>query len=282
MVRQLISFSIMGKELVNKLLPILDKISWTESTDVTQFGSQTYEMGMDWVDQYEGDVSVLQTAINTFKSSDSRPYAFAGIAYLLASVSREHDGSYDQNGLDEALKWLGLAQDDEPDRPQINFIEGLIYVCKGELENARLILDYLADQAAHIYRFNTTEAMWCEQVEDYEGMEAFYVAAEKTADTVPKKLRIQTLLGDAYMKIDNLEKALKHYNQAIYFNRESDKLWHKMSLIYWKQQDYAECKRCNDIVMRLKPTKSAQRVQAELKKKMGTGGGLFQRLRGEG
>ncbi|MFT5193888.1 MAG: tetratricopeptide (TPR) repeat protein [Cellvibrionaceae bacterium] len=261
----------MGKELVNKILPLLKRIEWTDSTQVTQFGLQTYEMGMDWVDQYDGDVSVLQTAIKTFRSSDSQPYAFAGVAYLLANVSREGDGSYDLNGLDEAMQWLSMAQDIEPDRPQINFIEALIYLFKGELENARLVLNYLSDQASHVYRFNITEAMWCEKVEDYEGMDEFYTEAEKTADTVPKKLRIQSLLGDAYIKIENFEKALKHYNQAIYFNRENDKLWHKMSLIYWKQQNYEECKRCNDIVMRLKPTKSAQRVQEELKKKMGSG-----------
>ena len=271
----------MGKDLINKLLPVLEKISWTESTAVTQFGAQTYEMGMDWVDQYEGEVGVLQTAIKTFRSSDSRPYAFAGVAYLLANMSRETDGSYDLNGLEEAMKWLGMAQEFEPDRPQINFIEAQVYLFKGELENARLILNYLSDQAGHIYRYHVTEAMWCEAVEDYEGMEEFYAEAEKTADTVPKKLRLQTLLGDAYMKIENFEKALHHYNQAIYFNREGDKLWHKMSLIYWRLQNYEECKRCNDIVMRLKPTKSAKRVQDELKKKMGTGG-LFQRLRGDG
>ncbi|MFK7800818.1 MAG: tetratricopeptide repeat protein [Anaerolineae bacterium] len=273
----------MGKDLINKISPLLGKISWTESTAVTQFGSQTYEMGMDWVDQYDGgNTSVLQTAINTFKSSDSRPYAYAGVAYLLANVSQESNGSYDLNGLEESMKWLGMAQEDEPDRPQINFIEAQIYLFKGELENARLVLNYLSEQAAHIYRYNITEAIWCEAVEDYQGMEEFYAEAEKSADTVPKKLRIQTLLADAYMKIENFDKALKHYNQAVYFNRDGDKLWHKMSLIYWRQQNYEECKRCNDIVMRLKPTKSAQRVQEELKKKMGTGGGLFQRLRGEG
>lgn len=272
----------MGKDLINKLLPVLEKIQWKEGTAATPFGVQTYEMGMDWVDQYEGDVAVLQTAIKTFRSSDSRPYGYAGVAYLLTHMSRENDGSCDLNGLDEAMKWLGMAQEFEPDRPRINCIEAQIYLFKGELENARLILDYLAGESGHIYRYHVTEAMWCEAVEDYEGMEAFYAEAEKTADTVPKKLRLQTLLGDAYMKIENLEKALHHYKQAVYFNRDSDRLWHKMSLIHWRMQNYTECKRCNDTVMRLKPTKSAKRMQEELKKKLEPGGGnLFQRLRGE-
>ena len=55
----------MGKQLVDKILPVLDKIIWPQSEAMTQFGLQTYEMGMDWVDQYEEDVRVIQTAINT-------------------------------------------------------------------------------------------------------------------------------------------------------------------------------------------------------------------------
>lgn len=266
---------------MNKLLPVLRKLEWPENHSVTQFGLQTYEMGMDWVDQYEGDTKVLQTAIKTFQSSDSRPYALAGVAYLLTSMAREKDGSYDEVSLDEAMKWLAQAQEIEQDRPQINFIEAQVYLFKGEMENARMVLDYLHEQAPYIYRLNITEAMWREKAGDFEEMDEFYKEAEKASTTVPQKVRIQTILGDTYMKSNDFEKALKHYKQAIYFNREGEKLWHKMSLIYWKLEDYEECKRCNDIVLRLKPKHpSGLKVQAELKRKMGTGG-LFSRLRGQ-
>lgn len=269
----------MGKDLVNKLLPVLNKLDWPEGPAVTQFGLQTYEMGMDWVDQYEGDTKVLQTAIKTFQSSDSRAYALAGVAYLLANMAREKNGSYDGESLDHAMGWLAQAQEIEPDRPHINFIEAQIYLFKGEIENARMVLDYLHEQAPYIYRLNITEALWQEKVGDLEGMDEFYAEAEKAATTVPQKVRIQTLMGDTYMKANNLDKAIKHYKQAIYFNREGEKLWHKLSLIYWKLEDYEECKRCNDMVLRLKPEHSSGlKVRAELKRKMETGG-LFNRLR---
>ncbi|MEM8859947.1 MAG: tetratricopeptide repeat protein [Chloroflexota bacterium] len=269
----------MGRELVKKLLPVLNKIEWTDNHTITQFGLQTYEMGMDWVDQYEGDSKVLQTAIKTFQSSDSLPYALAGTAYMLANLAKEKDGTHDHVSLDEAMRWLGMAQEIEPDRPQINFIEAQVYLYKGEMENARMVLDYLHAQAPYIYRLNITEAQWQEKAGNFEGMDEFYLQAEKVSTTVPQKVRIQSLMGDTYMKAGNLEKALDHYNQAIYFNREGEKLWHKMSLIYWKMGDYEECKRCNDIVLRLKPNHpSGLKVQSELKRKMGTGG-LFNRLR---
>ncbi len=272
----------MGKQLVDKILPVLEKIIWPQSEAMTQFGLQTYEMGMDWVDQYEEDVRVIQTAINTFKSSDSRPYALAGVAYLLTSLSKEKNGEYDPNGLDEAMKWLAAAQAIEADRPHINFIEGQIYVFKGELENARTVLDYLHTQAPYIYRLNITEALLQEKMGDLDGMESYYLEAERFADTVPQKVRIQSILGDSFMKVEAYEKALKYYKQAIYFNREAPKLWHKKSLIYWRLQNYEDCKRCNDIVMRLSPnSKAGARVREELKKKMGTGN-LFDRFKGDG
>ncbi len=273
----------MGKELVAKILPVLDKIIWPQSEAMTQFGLQTYEMGMDWVDQYEEDARAIQTAINTFKSSDSRPYALAGISYLLTSLSREKKGQYDADGLAEAMKWLSAAQNIEPDRPQINFIEAQIYVFQNELDNARVVLDYLHEQAPYIYRLNITEALWQEKSGDFDGMEHYYLEAERTANTVPQKVRIQTILGDSFLKIDQYEKALAHYKQAIYFNREEPRLWHKKSLIYWRLNKLEDCKRCNEIVIRLSPkNKSALRLQEELNKKLGGSTGLFGRVRGQG
>lgn len=271
----------MGKELIAKILPVLDKIIWPQSEAMTQFGLQTYEMGMDWVDQREDNARAIQTAINTFKSSDSRPYALAGVAYLLTNLSKEKKGKYHQEGLAEAMKWLAAAQSIEPDRPQINFIEAQIYVFQDQLENARTVLDYLHEQAPYIYRLNITEALWQEKMGDFDGMEHFYMEAERSANTVPQKIRIQTILGDSFLQIDQYEKALEHYKQAIYFNREDPRLWHKKSLIYWRLEDLQNCKRCNEIVLRLSPDhKSGNRVKEELQKKLG-GGSLFDRFKGD-
>lgn len=270
----------MGKDLIQRLLPILEKISWPEGTAVTAFGIETYQMGLDWVDQYTGNLKILDTAIKTFRSGDSRPYALAGIAYLFTKVAEERNGTYDADGLRLALEWLEQAQEHEPDRPDINFIEALVYILQGELENARLVLDYLREQDPYSYRINVTEALYWRALGELQTMSEWFDEAVQQADTTPKRLQLQSIQADAYYAAGNLERALKHYDQAIYFNREEATLWHKKSLIYWKLEDYEACKRSNDMTLKLRELPSALRLQEELRKKLGTGN-LFQRLRGK-
>ncbi|MEM7800960.1 MAG: hypothetical protein AAF633_17335 [Chloroflexota bacterium] len=270
----------MGKELVQRLLPVLDKMEWPESPAITQFGVETYQMGMDYVDQYDGSLKVLQTAIKTFQSGNSRPYALAGVAYLLAQISQDPKQGADPDGLDSAMAWLEKAQADEPDRPDINFIEAQIYIYREEMENARLVLDYLQEQDPFSYRIHLTEAIYWRKLSDLDQMSHFYAEAAKQADTVPKRLQLAAQQGEAYFAAGDLRQALKHFDDAIYFNREKAILWHRKALIYWHLKDYPECKRCNDMTLKLRELPAAKRLQQELRKKMGTGG-LFQRILGE-
>ena len=101
----------MGKIVVDKLSPALQKIKWPENESITQLGLHAYQVGLDKVDEYQDNPETLKSALRIFQSGDSQPYAFAGVAFLLVRVSREKDGSYYSKGLDQALSWLGQAAD---------------------------------------------------------------------------------------------------------------------------------------------------------------------------
>ena len=121
----------MGRVLLEKLLPALVKMDWPVKLEATELGRKAYEIGLDKADEYQHDAKVLAAALRTFQTGDSRPYAFAGVAYVLVKASREKDGSYAEPGLSSALDWLEKAQEMAPDITDVNMIEAFIYVYSG-------------------------------------------------------------------------------------------------------------------------------------------------------
>ena len=101
----------MGKQIINKLLPHLNNIPWPTMQAASEGGRRIYMQGIERIDDFKGDPKVLTGALRLFQTSDSQPYAFAGVAYLLVAASREADGSYDEEGLEAAMAWLENAQE---------------------------------------------------------------------------------------------------------------------------------------------------------------------------
>lgn len=270
----------MGQTLVEKMLPTLEKMDWPETREATALGLQAYEVGLDKADEYSNDPKSLAAALRAFQSGDSRPYAFAGVAYTLLQASREADGSYSQDGLGAALDWLEAAQDLAPDQVEINMIEAFIYVYSGRFDDARLILDYLGHVEPYNYHLLTAEIAYWEKQGNLEKAVQWYQQAMNAADTVPRKLRLRTGLGDCYLAHRQDDKALEVYKEAVHFARENPLLWHKMSLAYWRKEDFEEAQRCNKRALALRPDfPEALKLEAAIKEKLDKGG-LTQRLFG--
>ena len=70
----------MGQTLVEKMLPALAKMDWPDIPEATELGRKAYEIGLDKADEYKRDSRVLASALRTFQSGNSRPYALAGIS----------------------------------------------------------------------------------------------------------------------------------------------------------------------------------------------------------
>lgn len=261
----------MGQRLVEKILPNFDKLKWPENAEATQLGRQAYEVGLDKVDEFRNDPRTLAAALRTFLSGESLPYAYAGAAYTLVRASRENDGSYSQRGLDAALEWLEKAQELAPEVADINMVEAFIYIYSGRFADARLILNYLEASEPTTYHLLSAEvAYWQEQGELEEAID-WYDRAITAADSVPRKLRMRSNMGDCYLQFRQYDKALEVYKEAVHFARENPLLWHKMSVAYWYLENFEEAERCNKRALALEELPEARKMEAALKEKLDTG-----------
>lgn len=270
----------MGETLVNKIIPQLNRMKWPDAPQTTEAGIRTYQEGLDRVDMYRNDPKDLAAALKIFQSADSQPLAYGGIAYTLLAASKEADGTYAQNGVQQAMAWLEKAQESAPDSVDINFIESLVYVYSQQYDNARLVLDYLHGQVYdHYYLFLCEVAYW-EQNGDLDAMSEWCEKASQTADTVPQRLRLIDRLADAYMKAGDADTALAKYKEALQFTKEDPSLYHKISVIYWQQENLEEASRYNKMTLKVdkKYTPAIKMYKAikakEEEEKSGAGGFL--------
>ena len=241
----------MGKILVEKLLSSLEKMPVPETGETTGVGRQTYEIGLEKVDEYRGEPKTLIRALRIFQTCNSRPYTLAGVAFTLLMAAKEKDGSFAQNGLEAAMAWLEEAQALEPDIVLINMIEPFIYAYSKRFDDARLVLDYLKKlEPDNIYLLQAEIAYW-QQQEKYEEAIQWYQTAIDSAVKVPQKLRLRNKLGDCYLEIGEDDKALEIYLEAVHFSKENPWLWHNISVIYFNREDYKEAYHYNKIALKL-------------------------------
>jgi tetratricopeptide (TPR) repeat protein len=270
----------MGKKLVEKLLPGLQKMQLPANPEATEQGRRAYEIGLETADTYRGDPKTLVDALGTFRSGQSRPYTCAGVAYVLVTASREQDGTFYQKGLDAAMAWLEKAQETEPDIMLINMIEALIYAYNGRFDDARLVLDYLHDQEGNHYYLNVAEMVLAQQQGAVELADGWYGKAVNAAISVPQKLRLQSRMGDFYLAQGVFDKALVMFKEAAHFDKDNFELWHKVSLAFYRQGDLEEAQHYNQRVLRMNDYRPARQLEARLKEELGSDTGMLGKLFG--
>ena len=270
----------MGKILVDKLVPQLQKMRWPQTPSLTELGRKTYDAGLDKVDMYRDDPKVLAEALRIFQTGDSLPYAYAGVAYTLLAAAQEKDGSYAEEGLEAAMEWLEMAQEAAMDEVDINMIEALVYIYSGRFEDARLVLNYLHDRNPNDYYVHVAEIIFWQAHDDIDQATHWYEKASLSAREVPQRLRLLTRMGEFYMKEMDYDKALQMYKEALHFNKEKPELWHSLSIIYWHQEEYEEASRANKQALKLGDIPAAHKMAEALKQKLGSTGLLSRFRRG--
>jgi tetratricopeptide (TPR) repeat protein len=212
--------------------------------------------------------------LEVLRGCESKPLAYAGVAYTLLAAAIEKDGSYAPEGLEAAMGWLEQAQGVAPDEILINFIEALVYIYGEELDNARLVLDYLLERdETKYYRLLVAEAMYWQKVGDLEQMAYWYDVAGAEAVNVPQRLRLVSRMADAYLAAEDYERAEAEFKKAIHFDGNNPMLWHRLSLIYWRQEKWEEAQRWNERVMKSGvKIEAAAKMAAALKEKLDQGG----------
>lgn len=272
----------MGKRLIEQILPSLVKASWPTTAQATALGRKTYEIGLDQVDAYRGDAKQIAAALRTFLGGDSRPYAFAGVAYALLAIAREGDGSYDPGGVQVAQSWLEKAQSDEPDLLEINFIEALVYVYSGRLDDARLVLDYLWEIDPAFYYLNAVEVAYWVARKDLAQIVRWCEKASQEAVTNPQRLQWWRIVADSYFAFNQYEQAIPAYKQALQVDPQNGELWYQTAFIHWRMGKDEDAERANQQALRFQPDyQPAQDLAAAIaekkKKQSGRLGGLFSR-----
>lgn len=271
----------MGKQVIDKLLPVLDKMKWPSLTVGTEQGRQIYLQAWDRIEDYQGDPNQLTAVLRLLQTADSHPYATAGAAYMLVAAAREKDGTYAPAGLSAAMQWLEAAQEMEPDVPEINVIEAFIYVYSSRLDDARLILDYLHGQSPDNYYLQLGEIAYWTAVGNMEQAVQWFNEAAETALVVPQRLRLRARLADYYLENEMHQPASEVYKEALYFDKENALLWHKLSITYWRLENYEEAEHANRRALQLKEFPAARKMEEALKKKNEGGEkGMFGRLFG--
>ncbi|MCP4362450.1 MAG: hypothetical protein GY796_30965 [Chloroflexi bacterium] len=273
----------MGEQLIDKMLPILEQMDWSQNPEASEQGHQAYLVGLDRLDTYDGSTKVLSAALRTFQSGASLPYAYAGVAFTLIVAAKEQDGSYSQKGLDAAMTWLETAQDATPDIFEINVIEAFVYTYGGRHDDARLVLDYLQQVEPDNFLLLKAEIAYWRRLGELKETVNWFNKAAAAAETVPQRLRLRVQLGDYYFEQHMLDDALSVYKEAVHFNKKSIVLWHKISQIYWQQEDYEEAEISNQQALRLqKDYEPAQKMHEALKQKKSEGSRLGRLFGGRG
>ena len=268
----------MGKKLVKQLLSGLGKMPLPETTQATAQGLEAYRIGLDTVDSYKGDPKTLLDALGTFRSGKSRPFTCAGVAYTLVAASQEPDGSYDPIGLDAAMEWVEKAQETEPDILLINMIEALVYIYHGRFEDAGLVLEYLRQQDAANYYLHVAEMLLAQRQGDVEKAGLWYEQATKSAIHTPQRLRLQAQMGDFYLEHSVFDKALVMFKEAVHFDKENYRLWHKIGVVFFKMEEYEEAQRYNQRVLKMNDYGPARQLEAAIKQQLTPDSGRLGRM----
>lgn len=243
----------MGQKLLDQLLPAVERMKFSGNDALTPAGYTVFEVGRDRIDSYRGDPRTLGDALRTFQTTDSLPYEYTGIALALLAAAREQDGSYAQEGLDAALDWLEKAQALAPDVTDINVVESFIYIYGQRLEDARLVLDYLQQQDDQHYYLHRAEIDYWRARGDIDQALIWSEKATVSAQTVPQRLRVRSIMADLYAEQGNREAALQSYRQAIHFDPDNAWLWYRVAQLEAEREQWDEARKATTRALEIDP-----------------------------
>lgn len=248
----------MGHQIVAKMLPVLEKLEWRGGEEATRAGRVVFMTAIDQIDSFRGDPQVLGAALRTLRTSDSLPYAYGGVAYLLVIASAEENGGgavgdHDPAGLEAALSWLERAQALAPDVTDLNVIEPLIYIFSGRYDDARLVLDYLHDQSPHNYFLHRAEMYYWQYVGELDEALSWNEQAMSQAETVPQRLRLKSMAATLHLQRGDTDQALQAYQEALHFDDDNAWLCHQISRLHYDRGELEEAARFNQQALKFQP-----------------------------
>ena len=256
----------MEKTLADQLEEMAQAATWPSEHQTTMKSRRAYETGLDVVNMYRGDPAAFVEGLRRFQATGSCSYAQAGIAYTLAIASFAGSQTPDRRGLQNAMQWLERSQNFEPDRPEINFIEAVIYLNGRQFEKARLVLDYLSNQDPQNYYLITTEMNYWKQRGDEQ---KYFQWAKKGLDVANRKGRrifVLNSLAGFYLGKGYLEKSINTYLDLAELDPDDPWLWHNLSVMYVELEMFKEANQCNQRALSIMDFGAAREIEQIIKK----------------
>jgi tetratricopeptide (TPR) repeat protein len=263
--------------VVDRLIEVVNQNQWPNAHRMVDRSRKAYEYGLDQVNRYHGDPAIFFKALQTFADTKSCVYAYAGIAFALAMATAvTGDGVYDI-GFEEALKWLEKAQEWEPNLVEINFIEAVVYLNWGQLENGRLILDHLAQDNPKNYYLCLTEMNYWSQQKDHDNYFNWLRTASKSADNPLRQAYTLNALANLYLNQGQYEKSIEIFADVVKFTPDDAWAWHNMSFMFLNLKKVKEAAMCNQRALEIMDFPAARDIQEKIKQNKGGLGRLFRK-----
>jgi tetratricopeptide (TPR) repeat protein len=258
--------------IIDDLLDIINQVQWPMAHRANAEARRMYEDGLDQVNASFGNPAGYVKALKLFHVTRSAAYAAAGVAFTLVMSSTFHGRP--PRGFDEAAQWLEKAQEWEPNRVEINFVEAVLYLNSGQLENGRLILDYLGQQEPDNYYLCLTELNYWAQKQDNDRAGRWLGKAMDRADN---RLRRAYTLHSLAGSLANPAEEVALWHKIADLNPEDFLAWHKLSLIYLQQKKLKEAEVCNQRALALADFDAGREVEKRIKQQRSGLGRIFGR-----
>ncbi len=262
--------------LVDKLIETVNRHHWPSAHRMDARALRAYTRGLDQVNAYRGDPAIYFDALRTFSQTESTAFASAGVAFTLTMASSGRKPYL--AGFEEAIRWLEKAQEWEPDFVDINFIEAVIYLNTGQIENGRLVLDHLSQQEADNYYVCLTEMNYWQQKNANESFVKWLrKASNKLANKRLRQAYTLNALAHLYLSEGRLNNALEIFTDITKLTPDDPWAWHNMSYIFLELDKVKEAKQCNERALGIMDFQSARDIQEKIRQQRGGLSRLFRK-----
>jgi tetratricopeptide (TPR) repeat protein len=257
---------IMSDSQFRSFLELVNRIELPTSRTITDEARGLYEKACDLLLMYRGHPDVLMQALQLFVATGVRPYAYTGIALVLAAASYVSNGNHEPEGVEEALRWMEQAQLMAPKAFEIQIFLPLIYGSLKQSQKVRELLDTLRSHPAakDNIRYALAEIRYWDGKNDIPQVKKWADAAFKIAKTDVQRLYVLNRLASAYMMKRMTKEALALYAEVVKLDPHDPWAWHNMSIMYGDLGDETNAGMCNDRALRIMNFGAAQQVRRSL------------------
>ncbi len=240
----------MSSQLIDTINRHLHNYEWSSDITTSPATKEQYERGIDAVHAYRGNPQQLLDALALFQAIPSRPYAFAGVAYILLAASYLYDTEYQAEGVEEAGRWLVEAQSHVANLPEINFIIVIYYALQERFASAQAWLNTLISDPPNYYA-SIAEMRYWEKENDIHKVYESYLRATQSAGRSEQRLYAIHLVAGSLLKANLPIQASEMYEHLAQYVTNDPWLWHNLSVAYYQMGEYKKAHGANQSALNL-------------------------------